>query len=191
MAKNLDVDVYRNRTTYSRRWRRIFSPIQHTYSPTGTATTTPPVRPIPIQDTNTKPQACPQTAKECPDGSYVGPTGPNCAFVCPISTTNHGHENFSASPASGTAPLSVQFTSSAPQGSTIGNAVNFGDGASEISASFRYVRAVTRSAPLRNTYASAGIYTGDAPTEKNWLAPSGGNLAQLPQHTDPRHRKKP
>lgn len=31
----------------------------------------------------TKPQACPQTAKECPDGSYVGPTGPNCTFVCP------------------------------------------------------------------------------------------------------------
>ncbi len=35
----------------------------------------------------TKPQACPQLAKECPDGSYVGPTGPDCAFVCPNSTS--------------------------------------------------------------------------------------------------------
>ena len=38
--------------------------------------------------TSTQPQACPQIAKECPDGSYVGPTGPNCTFVCPSSTTS-------------------------------------------------------------------------------------------------------
>ena len=27
--------------------------------------------------------ACPELAKLCPDGSYVGATGPNCEFVCP------------------------------------------------------------------------------------------------------------
>jgi hypothetical protein len=36
----------------------------------------------------TKPQACSEVAKECPDGSYVGPTGPDCTFVCPSSTTS-------------------------------------------------------------------------------------------------------
>ena len=38
--------------------------------------------------TSTQTKACPQIAKECPDGSYVGPTGPNCTFVCPGSTTS-------------------------------------------------------------------------------------------------------
>jgi hypothetical protein len=34
------------------------------------------------------PVACSQVAMLCPDGSYVGPTGPNCVFAsCPISTT--------------------------------------------------------------------------------------------------------
>ena len=37
--------------------------------------------------TATQSHACPQLAKECPDGSYVGPTGPDCTFVCPSSTT--------------------------------------------------------------------------------------------------------
>ena len=33
------------------------------------------------------PIACTQEAKQCPDGSYVGRTGPNCAFAaCPTST---------------------------------------------------------------------------------------------------------
>ncbi len=35
-----------------------------------------------------QPQACPATAKECPDGSYVGPTGPKCTFVCPSPSTS-------------------------------------------------------------------------------------------------------
>lgn len=34
-----------------------------------------------------QPIACPAIAKECPDGNYVGPTGPNCTFVCPTSTS--------------------------------------------------------------------------------------------------------
>jgi hypothetical protein len=32
------------------------------------------------------PKACTMDAKACPDGSYVGRTGPNCEFAaCPIS----------------------------------------------------------------------------------------------------------
>ncbi len=35
-----------------------------------------------------KPIACTQEAKQCPDGSYVSRTGPNCEFaLCPTSTT--------------------------------------------------------------------------------------------------------
>jgi hypothetical protein len=30
-----------------------------------------------------EPVACTMEAKLCPDGSYVGRTGPNCEFVCP------------------------------------------------------------------------------------------------------------
>lgn len=34
--------------------------------------------------------ACTMDAMECPDGSYVGRTGPNCEFVCPESKPNNG-----------------------------------------------------------------------------------------------------
>lgn len=30
-----------------------------------------------------EPVACTMDAKQCPDGSYVGRTGPNCEFICP------------------------------------------------------------------------------------------------------------
>jgi hypothetical protein len=36
-----------------------------------------------ITPTPTKPVACTMDAKQCPDGSYVGRSGPNCEFVCP------------------------------------------------------------------------------------------------------------
>lgn len=32
--------------------------------------------------------ACTMDAKQCPDGSYVGRSGPNCEFVCPITPIN-------------------------------------------------------------------------------------------------------
>ncbi len=28
-------------------------------------------------------KACPEMAMQCPNGQFVGPTGPNCAYVCP------------------------------------------------------------------------------------------------------------
>jgi hypothetical protein len=33
------------------------------------------------------PVACTAEAMQCPDGSYVGRSGPNCQFVCPPSAT--------------------------------------------------------------------------------------------------------
>ncbi len=42
--------------------------------------TAPPKRPDPKDN----PIACTMEAKQCPDGSYVGRTGPNCEFTpCP------------------------------------------------------------------------------------------------------------
>ena len=33
---------------------------------------------------------CTMDARMCPDGTYVGRTGPNCQFVCPTGTTTAG-----------------------------------------------------------------------------------------------------
>lgn len=33
------------------------------------------------------PVACTADAMRCPDGSYVGRTGPNCVFICPAGTS--------------------------------------------------------------------------------------------------------
>lgn len=37
-----------------------------------------------VSTTTIKPIACTMDAKMCPDGTYVGRTGPNCEFVCPV-----------------------------------------------------------------------------------------------------------
>jgi hypothetical protein len=42
----------------------------------------------PPTSTDNSPVACTMDAMMCPDGSYVGRTGPNCAFVCPTSSGN-------------------------------------------------------------------------------------------------------
>jgi hypothetical protein len=34
-----------------------------------------------------EPVVCTMDAKLCPDGSYVGRSGPNCEFVCPEATS--------------------------------------------------------------------------------------------------------
>ncbi len=38
-------------------------------------------------NTPSEPVACTADAKQCPDGSYVGRTGPKCEFVCPPTQT--------------------------------------------------------------------------------------------------------
>ena len=48
----------------------------------------PSVTPTPKSNSNNGGKACTQDAKLCPDGSYVGRTGPNCEFTaCPSSKT--------------------------------------------------------------------------------------------------------
>jgi hypothetical protein len=120
----------------------------------------------------TKPQACSQMAKECPDGSYVGPTGPDCTFICPNSTTSMS-TNFYASPVSGAAPLSVQFTSSAPQGGTIGNTVNFGDGTSGKFGFVPVCSSCNALGTVSHTYVSPGVYTATL-TGGACACPAGG-----------------
>ncbi len=38
----------------------------------------------------TGPVACTQEAMQCPDGSYVGRTGPHCEFICPTASSTTG-----------------------------------------------------------------------------------------------------
>ncbi len=40
--------------------------------------------------TSTAGVICTMDAKMCPDGTYVGRTGPNCEFVCPTAGTSTG-----------------------------------------------------------------------------------------------------
>lgn len=44
---------------------------------TGCVSSRTPASPAPVV-------ACPSDARQCPDGNYVGRTGPKCEFVCPI-----------------------------------------------------------------------------------------------------------
>jgi len=119
-----------------------------------------------------KPQACPQIAKECSDGSYVGPTGSDCTFVCP-SSTKSTDTNFYVSPTSGAAPLSVQFKSSAPQGGIIGNTVNFGDGTSGNLGFVPVCSSCNSLGIVSHTYVSPGMYTATL-TSGTCACPAGG-----------------
>ncbi len=67
--------------------------------------------------------------------------------------------NFSASPTSGAAPLTVQFTSSVSQGSSIGSTVNFGDGTSGTLAYVPVCSSCNAMGTVSHTYASSGTYT--------------------------------
>jgi len=42
----------------------------------------------PPTSTDNPPVACTMDAMMCPDGSYVGRTGPNCSFVCPTTSSS-------------------------------------------------------------------------------------------------------
>jgi hypothetical protein len=41
------------------------------------------VEPTGLSNNLNRQPVCDQDAKKCPNGSYVGRTGPNCEFVCP------------------------------------------------------------------------------------------------------------
>ena len=59
--------------------------VQVAYSGECRADNNPPAPSGTNSDTN-NPVACTMDAMMCPDGSYVGRTGPNCTFVCPTTT---------------------------------------------------------------------------------------------------------
>jgi peptidoglycan hydrolase-like protein with peptidoglycan-binding domain len=67
--------------------------------------------------------------------------------------------NFTASPASGPAPLTVQFNSNAPQGTSIGTSVNFGDGSSANLLAVPTCSSCNAEGIVSHTYTSPGTYT--------------------------------
>jgi peptidoglycan hydrolase-like protein with peptidoglycan-binding domain len=67
--------------------------------------------------------------------------------------------NFSATPSSGIAPLTVQFTVSAPQGTTVGNLISFGDGATGTLGFVPVCSSCNLLATASHTYAATGTYT--------------------------------
>jgi PKD repeat protein len=90
----------------------------------------------------------------------------------PTKPTKTG-TNFSASPTSGAAPLSVQFTSSAPQGGTIGKTVNFGDGTSGNLGFVPVCSSCNALGIVSHTYVSPGVYTATL-TGGACACPAGG-----------------
>lgn len=80
---------------------------------------------------------------------------------------------FYANPQSGAAPLTVQFTSSEPQGTALGNAVDFGDGAT---GNLGFIPTCSQCNPtgtVSHTYANPGTYTATL-TSGNCACPAGG-----------------
>ena len=67
--------------------------------------------------------------------------------------------NFIASPTSGAAPLTVEFTATAPQGTELGNTVNFGDGSMGTLGVVPVCSSCNAEGVVLHTYASAGTYT--------------------------------
>jgi PKD repeat protein len=112
-------------------------------------------------------------------GAGFGIFGPlSRAFMlrsCGGTTTGTGTTgtNFTASPTSGAAPLTVQFISSAPQGSTLGNSVNFGDGSTGTLGVVPVCSSCNAEGVVSHTYASAGTYTATL-TSGACSCPAGG-----------------
>ena len=91
---------------------------------------------------------------------------------CGGTTTGTG-TNFFASPTSGAAPLTVQFTSSAPQGSAVGSTVNFGDGTSGSLGFVPVCASCNALGTVSHTYVSTGTYTATL-TGSACTCPAGG-----------------
>ena len=81
--------------------------------------------------------------------------------------------NFSVSPTSGVAPLSVQFTSSALQGSNVGKTVNFGDGTNGNLGFAPVCSNCNALGVVSHTYTVPGTYTATL-TSGNCVCAAGG-----------------
>lgn len=66
---------------------------------------------------------------------------------------------FSGVPSSGIAPLTVRFTVTAPQGTTVGNSVNFGDGTTGTLGFAPVCSSCNLLATVSHTYVATGTYT--------------------------------
>lgn len=75
------------------------------------------------------------------------------------SSTTQGAINFTGNPSSGIAPLTVQFTVTAPQGTSVGNTVSFGDGASGNLGFAPVCSSCSLLAVVSHTYIATGTYT--------------------------------
>jgi peptidoglycan hydrolase-like protein with peptidoglycan-binding domain len=95
----------------------------------------------------------------------------SCGGVTTINTP--ATSGFSASPQSGAAPLTVQFNSSEPQGSNVGNTVNFGDGTSGTLAFVPTCSNCNAIGIVSHTYTTSGTYTASL-TSGNCACPAGG-----------------
>ncbi|HEX4104513.1 MAG TPA: peptidoglycan-binding protein, partial [Candidatus Paceibacterota bacterium] len=74
------------------------------------------------------------------------------------NTSTQAGVSFSANPPSGSAPLTVQFVASAPQGTTLGNAVNFGDGATANLGFVPVCSSCNAEGIVSHTYTATGTY---------------------------------
>jgi PKD repeat protein len=96
----------------------------------------------------------------CPAGAqcFAGPMTVGSAVINVGSGMTTG-VSFTASPTSGGVPLTVQFTATAPQGTTLGNTVNFGDGSTGTLGVVPVCSSCNEEGVVSHTYASAGTYT--------------------------------
>jgi PKD repeat protein len=110
----------------------------------------------------------------CPAGAqcFVGPLTV-ATLTINVGSTVSSTTSFSASPSSGNAPLTVQFNSSAPQGTDIGSTVNFGDGTTGTLVFDPVCSSCNAAAMVSHTYAAAGTYTATL-TDSACACPQGG-----------------
>jgi PKD repeat protein len=101
--------------------------------------------------------------RSCGTGNGGGGNGGN----------NSSTQSFSANPQSGIAPLTVQFTATAPQGSNFGTAVNFGDGATGTLMFAPVCSSCNALAVVSHTYTATGTYTATL-TSGVCACPAGG-----------------
>ena len=66
-------------------WRTSSSTSSQIISSSSTTSKTPKEILKDGQPKDSQPTACTMDARRCPDGSYVGRTGPKCEFVCPAT----------------------------------------------------------------------------------------------------------
>lgn len=96
----------------------------------------------------------------CPAGAecFAGPLQVATATITVGSSSTNG-VNFTASPTWGQSPLTVQFIATAPQGTTLGSTVNFGDGSSGALGFVPVCSSCNAEGIVSHTYTSPSTYT--------------------------------